>query len=154
MLYSSTQLIDPVRWANQGVAIKGGYSLATLDRLVPLLHTSEGEVTFALSFECNEEGRRVVRGQIAAKLVLLCQRCLAPMIFSVDRVVSLCVAEDLAAVDRLPNTCEPLLLEKGLVSVHTLVEDELILDLPVVALHDLTQCPAQTLIERYGCVQD
>jgi uncharacterized protein len=62
--------------------------------------------------------------------------------------VLLGVVEDLAAADRLPAELDPLLIE-GPTSVREMVEDELILALPVVAMHEHAQCPAREVLEQY-----
>ncbi|CAK0760703.1 conserved hypothetical protein [Gammaproteobacteria bacterium] len=121
------ELIDPVRLADQGGEICGSYPLAALDRLVPLLHQVEGEVAFRLRFARDNEGRRVVLGQVSARLCLTCQRCLMPTWFSVAREVRLGVVADITAADQLPTELDPLVVE-GATSVREMVEDELILE--------------------------
>ncbi len=142
--------IDPTRWAEQGKEIVGHCPLADLERLVTSLSAAEGGVDFRLCFGTDTEGRHLVTGRITTHLSLLCQRCLSPFGFPVDREVSLCVVEDLDSVDRLPAAYDPLMVEDGFVSVREVVEDELLLSLPVVATHALEQCPARAVLAQYA----
>ena len=146
MTKSTPELIDPLRLADQGRELRGSYPLATLERLVPMLHQPQGEVNFTLRFSRVGDGTRLVRGKVQATLVLTCQRCLMPMEFLVDQSVCLGVIETLRAADLLSEELEPLLVE-GPVSLRDLVEDELLLAVPVVARHDLHECPAREFIE-------
>jgi uncharacterized protein len=130
------------------VEFSGSYPLVALERLAPLLHQTEGEVGFWLSFERNADGQRVVRGKISTQLSLICQRCLTPTYFPVEREVLLGVVENLTAADQLPIDLDPLLVE-GLVSVREIVEDELLLALPVVATHERDHCPADEVLKQY-----
>jgi len=142
------ELIDPVRLADQGVDISGSYPLVALDRLVPLLHQTEGVVDFRLRFERDIGGRRLVKGQVLARLSLTCQRCLMPTWFSVKREVLLGIVANLTAANQLPVELDPLVVENTL-SVREIVEDELLLELPVVAMHEIDQCPAREVLEQY-----
>ncbi len=143
------EFIDPVRSANQGQEISGSYPLVGLDRLAASLHQADGEAEFRLCFATSPEGRRVVSGQVSARVSLLCQRCLMPFWFPIERDVLLGVVADLAAASQLPDELEPLVAE-GVVSVREMVEDELLLALPVVATHPLDECPAREVLEQYG----
>ncbi len=56
--------------------------------------------------------------------------------------------------DRLPDRYEPLIVETGSVSVAAIVEDELILALPIIARHpELEACSAQVPLVK-GLRQD
>jgi len=148
MSKSWPELINPLRLADQGVELKGSYSLSTFTRLVPLLCKVEGDVCFRLCFTKDIKGRRVVKGELVAHLCLPCQRCLMPFWFSIEREISLGIVEDLTAADQLPIEMDPLLVEEGSTSVRTMVEDELLLALPVVAMHERTDCPAIEILEQ------
>lgn len=140
MSTSCPEWIDPLRLADQTVAFSGHYPLAEFGRLAPLLNPAEGEATFEFRFSREMNGRRVVRGNVSAHLSLICQRCLMPMDFPVDQTVCLGVVENLAQAEQLPDEWDPLLVEDGMTSVRNLVEDELLLALPVVARHDPPHC--------------
>lgn len=146
MSKSWPELIDPLRLADQGREIHGTYPLATLARLTPSLDSLEGEVVFVLHFMREAGGRPVVRGQITTKLSLTCQRCLTPMWFLVDRPISLGIVQSMSEADQLPEELEPLLITETLTSIQELIEDELILALPIVASHEMEECPVSNVL--------
>jgi uncharacterized protein len=148
------EFINPLRLANQGVEFNGSYPLSALDRLVPQLQQAQGEVSFRFCFTKDIEGRQVVKGSVVARLCLTCQRCLMPLWFPVDREVFLGIVEDLAAADHLPVEMDPLLVEGDTTSVRAMVEDELILALPVVAMHERADCTAGEILELYDALTE
>lgn len=144
------EFVDPILLADKEAKINGNYPLAKLDRLLPLLYQNEGEVIFQLFFTKDHDKRRIVSGKITARLCLTCQRCLAALWLNIDHEVLLGIVENLVAADELPSELEPLLVEKGIISLREIVEDELILSLPVVAMHEPNHCPAQEILVRYN----
>jgi len=107
------ELIEPLSLAEKGRTLTGQLPLSRLDRLCQSLQDGKGEVGVSLHFDKDEVGQPRVMGRLAAILQLQCQRCMQAM----DMPVS--------------------------VDVHLgIVEDELILALPLVALHEMKDCPA------------
>lgn len=108
--------------------------LAELPRLRAQLADVAGEVHGRVHF-------RRVAGIAIAELTLngtarlVCQRCLGALEIGVeaDTSVGLIAAE--ADVNRVPEEFEPVLAPEGRISVGELVEEELLLTLPIVPLH-------------------
>lgn len=127
--------IDPQSFAEKNRRIHGVFDLASLDRLsVELLDTS-GSAEFELEF--GREGRLiVVSGRVQAELVLQCQCCLGALVWPVQGTIRLGVASSIDEANRLPEYLEPLMLASGeTVAVADLVQDELLLSIPVVPRH-------------------
>lgn len=64
-----------------------------------------------------------------------CQRCLQEMPVKVDSDFSLVVVQGLDEAELLDEELDPLMVEEKGTSLLDLVEDELLLALPVVPLH-------------------
>lgn len=110
-------------------------AITGLRRLVPLLRSSAGSVEIELEFGVDAERVSFVRGRIVGELDVTCQRCLGSMTLPVDFEFSLGLVRSEAEGNRLPPRYEPLLVESDLVSLADVVEDELILALPIIARH-------------------
>lgn len=67
---------------------------------------------------------------------LACQRCMQPMSVPVDTVVRVALVASEDDVARVPADLEPVLAPGGRISIGELVAEELLLALPIVALHD------------------
>ena len=113
-------------------SFQGVLPVAELPRLVEALAEDSGEIVYDLDFEQGELGDPELHLRLAARLTLECQRTLQPFEWPVEvdsRLGLLAREEDAAA---LPERCEPLLLEHGTLQPRKVIEDELLLALPLV----------------------
>jgi len=66
---------------------------------------------------------------------LECQRCMQPMSVPIDTIVKVALVASEADVARVPTELEPVLAPGGRISIGELITEELLLTLPIVALH-------------------
>ncbi|HQU16309.1 MAG: hypothetical protein B7Z66_09660 [Chromatiales bacterium 21-64-14] len=145
MFKSLPQHFEPLRRVEQGQAYRGQVALSRMDRLGRTLASTEGAVQVELYLDRDEQRIAYLHGRIEARLSLVCQRCLEPMGLEVDREILLGLVRSDEEADRLPMQYEPLLVTPGPMAVSEIIEDELILALPIVALHgDGEPCMAYT----------
>ena len=117
---------------------EGSLPLSSLSRLRDSLcddgsSDGEGEVRFALQFDCDALQVPYIELRIDAALPLECQRTLRRFLQPVHLVQRLGLIRDEADEAGLPEGYEPLLMpEDGMLRPAELVEDELILAVPVV----------------------
>lgn len=142
MLVSPADRADPWRLASRGQTLAGRIALGSLPRLAPSLAVP-GEAEYRLAFHLDSERRAVVSGEVSAELTVQCQRCLEPMVIAVDSRFELAFVRGLDEAARLPAAYEPALAEDGRVRPADLVEDELLLALPPVPLHEAGRCGAR-----------
>ena len=135
-----TESIDPYALATQGRLIEGKVALADLKRVLPLLRSSNGEVVFSLNFDIDEMGMPRIRGKVQATLSLQCQRCMEDMEFPVLSRVRLGIVPSREAAKQIPDNYDPLVSDDE-TSIVSIIEDELILALPIVAMHKIEDCP-------------
>ena len=113
-------------------SFRGTLSLAALERLAPSLADTAGEVEYELEFGTDALGVGFLALHAEAPLTLICQRTLRPFVLplAVDTRLGLIADErDEAA---LPGGYEALLLEDGALDPRQVIEDELLLALPLV----------------------
>ncbi len=113
-------------------SFEGVLSVAELPRLVEALADDRGEIAYRLDFGRGELGGPQLAIRLRAGLTLECQRTLEPFEWPavVETRLGLLASEAEAAA--LPPDCEPLLLEDGSLSPRRVIEDELLLALPLV----------------------
>lgn len=109
--------------------------MAEMRRLAPLLRSCEGGIDAQLRFGIDEQRIPYLRGRVAGRLEVTCQRCLGLVVLPVDVEFSLGLVKTESEGDRLPDGYEPLIVEPGSMSIAAIVEDELILALPIIARH-------------------
>ncbi len=134
--------IDPLQLAGKGELLSGELELAGMRRLAPSLHTTEGAVEVTLEFGMDPERIPYLRGHIRGKLILTCQRCMQAMDFPVNAGMTLGLVNSPAEAHALPDHYEPLMAGSGPVILSDIIEDELLLCLPLVPKHPESQCPA------------
>lgn len=127
--------IDPIRLAEQGRQLRGTLPVSEMQRLVPMLRSAAGEVDVLLQFDIDDQRVPYLHGQVTGEVEATCQRCLGPVRLPVDIDFSLGFVGSEAESGRLTERYEPLIVEPGGISVATIVEDELILSLPIIARH-------------------
>lgn len=148
------QRVEPFRWAEQGRQLRGPLSIAEMQRLAPLLRSRKGDINVQLQFGIDEQRIPYLQGRVTGDLEVTCQRCLGSVAFPVDVELSLGLVKSESEGDRLSDRYEPLVVEPGSMSIAAIVEDELILALPIIARHsELEACGAQVPFER-GLWQD
>jgi uncharacterized protein len=117
---------------------EGVIPLSALPRLASGLADTDGEVRYALEFFRDEAGMACVAIDASTQLPLNCQRTLRRFLWPVTIVQRLgLIAREQDEAGVAPG-CEPLLVPDGNLRPADLIEDELILALPVVALDPAT----------------
>ncbi len=140
--------VDPFRMAEQGRQFKGKVEIGSLKRLVPLLESAEGQFDVELGFDVDEIGIKYLYGNLQAELELRCQRCLEKMRYPLNSEFKLALVESEAAVDQLPEGYEPLLVETAPMHILDMLEDEILLVVPQIPVHDESECSIAALVSE------
>ncbi len=135
MLDRLPEQIEPLGLADVGRSFRGELPVSALTRLAGMLRDTQGELAVELRLGVDERRVRVLGGRIAGELRLTCQRCLDELRFPLDLEFRLGIVRDESEGDRLPEGYEPLLAGGDPMPLADIVEDEVILALPVIAMH-------------------
>ncbi|MCG8324454.1 MAG: YceD family protein [Thiotrichales bacterium] len=146
------QTINPLRLARSDATLNGQIKIGELDRLGAVLSDTDGEVRFGLAFAQDANGRTIVTGNCSACLALKCQRCFDPMQVEISTATRLMVVNSIEAARDIPDDYEPLLFSGDDISLRQLIEDEMLLALPIAPLHETEKCNAG--IEQDGVQED
>ena len=131
--------LEPRKLADQEAEIKGQTTVARLPRLAEFRDSQDEIVEVALRFGRDEERRQQVKGTVKTHLQLTCQRCLEPVQTAIVANVSLVMVYDEEQIKALPDHLDPWLVTDEKIILSELLEEELLLALPLVAMHE--QCP-------------
>ena len=143
--------IEPIKLAQTGQTLSGQSQGAALSRWAESSAdpVRSGPVDWKAHFELRTDGagREVAWMNLHAQagLQLVCQRCLLPMDWrqQLERQYRF-VATESQALELDADTEEDLLALDQPLDLLALVEDELIMDLPMVPLHDTCPVPIKT----------
>ncbi|HEY8683036.1 MAG TPA: YceD family protein [Rhodanobacter sp.] len=123
-------------------SFEGTLPIATMSRLCEVLASADGLVQFELDFGRDDLGTDYVDVRAQASLSLICQRTLEPFVLPVAvnaRLGLIRLERDEAG---LPPDCEPLLVaENGRLNPADVIEDELLLVLPLVPVNPDSSLP-------------
>ncbi len=120
---------------------EGSIPVARMRRLAESLGSTEGEVAYQLSFDRGSDGRTLVHMHAEAQLVLVCQRSLENFMqpVAVDQDFGV-IARESEEAELMPEV-EPLLSPDGMINPTELIEDELILALPLIPVKPGAKIP-------------
>ena len=113
----------------------GELEFARLPRLVGLLNSTAGSVRASLQFRQRGVGRLAATLEFATTVELVCQRCLEPFAQPIEERVEVLFVEPGEAGASIPEGYEPIELDDGRLLPARLIEDELIVAIPLVPKH-------------------
>lgn len=135
-LHAWYSLRDLESLADRGVTLRGELDIGLLTRLKGLLHSDAGSVSATLRFGQRRDGWLGVDLDYRAGIELKCQRCLEPFRQELADRVDVVVAEAAALPAATPAGFEPFELADGRFKPADLIEDELIVAIPLVPKHE------------------
>jgi uncharacterized protein len=138
------EVLDAWKMVAARRGVEGRLPLSALTRLEGSLLDTVGDVRFALDFDRDQFQVPYVELRIDTELPLECQRSMERFLLPVQIVQRLGLIRDEADEAALPPGYEPLLVpDDGELRTIELVEDELILAVPVVPVK-----PGSEAVER------
>lgn len=126
--------------------ITGLVSLSHFERLrehgavLPEAFDSADPLVLTLNFGFDSEGWLVIKGTLEGVLPMVCQRCLDPYLRPVLLPISLARVADEKEMERLPSEYEPLVHNEESIQTVDLIEDDVLLSLPLVPMHAPGEC--------------
>ncbi len=148
--------VDPVKSAVKRSEYSGVMMSKDMPRLVEVVSGIADTIDVYLKFEKDEQGLTIFHGTLSTSVELICQRCNDSMAHSID--VSFCFSpvqgQEQSVLDELPEAYEPVEVnDHGEVNLLQLFEDELMLSLPIVALHAEEDCPVKEEDMSFGDIE-
>jgi uncharacterized protein len=137
--------LDTQRLAKANALLSGTVASDAMPRLKGSV-VSLAERTFAeLRFGLDSARRPMLSGTARTEVELTCQRCLQDFAQPLEAQFDLVVVQAEAEAERVDEGLEPVLSADALISTAAVIEDELILALPIVAAHpDNEACGLET----------
>lgn len=132
--------IDPFRFADNATRLHGFLSIEKMQRLSESLAADKGDVEVDIAFGVDEQGHRFLKGNLTTHLILQCQRCMESFDYEIidDFLWGIVQTEEEAS--KLPNNYDPLVIKGVDFYIQDLIEDELIVSLPIVPMHEPEVC--------------
>ena len=141
--------VDSFAFARDAGELRGTLTIVDLPRLHDVLFDQSGEIAYRLTGAVNKHGIASLRLELAAELLMTCQRCLGPVKFSLKSTRNFELVPEMEALGdpaEEPDDVERVHAQAKL-DVAALVEDETILCLPMVARHQPGECSSPLALE-------
>ena len=135
MLTRLPELIDPLLLVEKREGFEGSIAIAKMKRLSSMLVDTSGSAVLQIQFGRDSAGLAIATGSVSAMVRLQCQRCLEPVDVQLESNFTLGVVSSLSEARQLPESYEPLIADQGRLSLAELVEDEILLAMPAIAMH-------------------
>lgn len=133
--------VDHRKLANQAGLIEGSLPIQCFHRFGEMLVAREGDVYLRLEFSKGDFGSTRVIGSAATEVCLICQNCMQEYRQPVTCELDLRVVSDESKLERVPEVDDAIVAPDKVISLAELVEDDLILTMPMIPRHEEGQCP-------------
>ena len=150
---SAQLIIDVIDFTRNAGVYRGKIAVAALERLQDRLSGNEGELDYVVAGSADADGKLFLHISIDGGICLRCQRCLAGMVRVLAIRTDLLVIRsegELSCFDE--NALLDSILAGSGVDVLMLIEDEIILDMPVSPRHPEGKCSIDELYGHNGTV--
>jgi uncharacterized protein len=150
------KLVDPVKNATIRSDYRGVVLSSEMPRLLGAVADIAKEIDVEIKFAKDEQGLTYFQGHMACSTSLICERC--NEVFEHPMDVSFCFSPVQSAKeedkDELPDVYEPVEVnDQGEINLFQTLEDELILSLPIVALHAEKDCKQKRDKMSFGKIE-
>lgn len=132
--------VDPRKLVERAATLEGELPIAKMPRLNEQLTSSDGNVHAKFSFFRDEQKLAVMHVELDAEVSMVCQRCLESAKFHVGGEYDYVIIQEGKSIDDLPSGYDALEVGEDPLDLTSLVEDELLLALPIVPVHDPEDC--------------
>ena len=132
-------MIDPRRSADQDSEYQIRMQASLLPRLIAAVSHIDEEVAVDLHFFRDEQGRVCLKGEASANAGMRCQRCMKVSEQRLLASIDLIIVHTDEQAKSLPKELDAWVVEDS-ANLHELIEDELLLAMPIVAYHPDADC--------------
>jgi len=147
--------VDSVRAANNRLELEASLDKSLLSRLRESTNSIHSDIDTYFSFNVDQQKLRIFHGKASVAVELTCQRCNEPMTYQCEAEFTYCPVQNKEQENNLPDVYEPIYYdENGEVNLHQIVEDELLLTLPQIAMHAIDECQYNNYESSFGEIEE
>ncbi len=134
--------VDTRKVFSQKGIFGGELSKDKLPRLALMLADGNFKAEAKLVFSNDDRGRRLIEGWVRAQVSVACQRCLMPLELSIADDIRLALVSDEDKASKLDDDVEPWIEPEFKLDPVQIVEEQLLLSMPLAAYHEIEICGA------------
>jgi uncharacterized protein len=131
---SQAGVIDGLQFARGGLEVGGVLGMEKLRRLAEMQGSTDG-LEYRVRGGINDDANPCLRISVSGEVQLTCQRCLGPLTVPLATDAELVLSESEREIQQAEDEVDRVLASRAM-DVAQLVEDEVILALPMIARHE------------------
>lgn len=126
-------IIQPSKLAKKEGELRFSWQVKDFTRLCETLFSDKGDINVRIEGCYDKQDRCLIKSEIKAKLFLVCQTTFEPIEHQINSQVTFCTLTNEDQFIDVEKEYEPVLVEDGRLDLARVIEDELILSVPIVA---------------------
>ncbi len=134
MPHSLPEVVDAWRMVARGERLSGTYLVSAMPRLVDSLESDRGSVDVTFRFDRTRLRTPCLEIEIRGTVVLECRRTQQPFEYELDLQSLLALVRDENEAESVEGELEPCVVSEQGLRLRDVVEDEMILALPIMPL--------------------
>lgn len=132
--------VDPRKLADRSISLAGELQLSQFSRVCELLTNTAGHVRAEFAFSRDEQKVAVMQLKLESEVRMICQRCLDEAVIPVSGEYLYAIVIPGTDAIHLPQGYDALEVGEEPLDLLALIEDELLLALPIVPMHPPEEC--------------
>lgn len=146
--------VDPFRAAKRRLDYEGILFKEQMPRLAESTLAINIDADVWIRFAIDPQGLVVMTGKAVTEVTLECQRCGGDLVLPISVEFQYSPVDENNQADVLPEAYEALELnENNEFHLHRLIEDELLLALPLIAKHSIESCEIHEEVQTFGEIE-
>lgn len=148
------KFIDPVKAATQRSDYQGVVAAKDMMRLAETVYAMDDFASIEVKFDTDAQGLHYFEGEITISVQVQCQRCDEPFAMPVAVSFSYTPVKAGQDIEEIPDIYEPVEVnDHGEIDLLQIIEDEIIVALPLVAMHDERDCKRKAADMVFGKIE-
>lgn len=135
--------IDARKLVQREQQLDGTVPWKELPRLVASTESVVGDIAVTLAFARDLQRHQVATGHLQLEVELVCQRCLQPVSEQIEAELAWGFVWSEEQGKSLPKSLDPVIQDGDELDLYQALEDEILLNLPMVAFHDQECVPKE-----------
>ena len=140
--------IDPRKLAQQGISLEGEFAAKGLTRLNESVEAVTGALKASLQFSLDPSRQSMVTGEASVCVDVICQRCLDIVNIEIKAAIALQVVWSEDHIANVAPNYEPWIVVDKIADLDVVIEDEILLALPIVNYHKVGECTGSAFVAK------
>ena len=140
--------VDPRKLALQGCFLEGEVNLEHLTRLSSSVSSVCSPFKVMVRFSIDESKAKIACGVATVSVMTICQRCLDEVQVDLNAKFDLQIVYSEEQAQQVARNYEPWLVADRMANLCEVLEDEILLALPVVNYHPVGSCTGDAFISE------